>query len=578
VLVYGDRPRHERPAALIAEIEARLAGLPSGGMARHAAVVEAFIVASELAQGLADAEFAARGEDAQSPVQDAAMAVVMALAERVVASPSRPREREPLAALAALALPETIETRAGEGYAFYALYPEAYAEAARQSGLPPDTTVIGIRSIGLGLAAVVAAALGAPPPVSVRPVGHPFRRTLALSPALEARLRESAAGWFAVVDEGPGLSGSSFASVATALEALGADPGRIVFFPSHAGEPGPQADAAWRARWRAARKPLVGFEPLLIESGRLERWAAELLGEPIAPLEDLSGGAWRARLHPNEASWPAANTYQERRKFLMRTGEAAWLLKFAGLGRDGGAKLARARALAEAGFTPPVAALSHGFLVERWIEGARPLDPDAFGRDRLLAHLARYLGFRARAFPAAPEAGASLSALHEMARVNTAEALGSAAAARLPPERTLAGLQARVRRVETDNRLHRPEWLVAPDGRLLKADAVDHAHAHDLVGAQDLAWDVAGAAAELDLTAAEAEALAEAAGADRDLLAFLTPAYLAFQLGAFAMAAEAHAGWPEERRRLEAARDGYAARLSQALVNRDVSTRAARLA
>ena len=62
-----------------------------------------------------------------------------------------------------------IGVKAMEGSSFYALYPESYWVAAKKSGLPADTRVIGIRSIGLGLAAVVAAGLGAAAPVTVRP-------------------------------------------------------------------------------------------------------------------------------------------------------------------------------------------------------------------------------------------------------------------------------------------------------------------------------------------------------------------------------------------------------------------------
>ena len=47
-----------------------------------------------------------------------------------------------------------------------------------------------------------------------------------------------------------------------------------------------------------------------------------------------------------------------------------------------------------------------------------------------------------------------------------------------------AGLERCVRRIETDNRMHAHEWLVRPDGSLLKADAVDHCEAHDLIGAR----------------------------------------------------------------------------------------------
>jgi hypothetical protein len=112
----------------------------------------------------------------------------------------------------------------------------------------------------------------------------------------------------------------------------------------------------------------------------------------------------------------------------------------------------------------------------------------------------------------------------------------------------LASLQSRVLAVETDNRLDRHEWLRLADGRLLKADALDHVAAHDLVGAQDVAWDVAGAAVEFDLTARETAALAAAVGrraerlVDPELLEFMTAAYQAFRIGQARLSAEMCAG------------------------------------
>ena len=71
----------------------------------------------------------------------------------------------------------------------------------------------------------------------------------------------------------------------------------------------------------------------------------------------------------------------------------------------------------------------------------------------------------------------------------------------------IGALERGLRRTETDNRLHVWEWLIRPDGRLLKTDALDHHAAHDLVGCQDVAWDVAGAVVELDLSPPEQDEL-----------------------------------------------------------------------
>jgi hypothetical protein len=572
MLVYGDAPRCEDPRRKLVELAEALrplADLPPG-LDRHAALVDALIEAGELAQGIADADFVGRGMDELgAPAPEAAMALLGRVARDVCLSWDTgfaqlgPLPEAELAALAAMALPEATRSRRAEGFAYYALYPEAYALAAASLPAARPMRVIGLRSIGATLAAMVAARLGGVPARTLRPVGHPFRRELAAGERLAADLLLDRAARFAVVDEGPGLSGSSFGAVMAFLEERGVPLSRIHLLPGHGGEPGPQACPDSRARWARVQRHPASFEDLLLHAARpehrLEGWAGELLGSPDGPLEDLSGGAWR-RLHGGE---PPIHPYMERRKFLFRRGGSAWLLKFVGLGRHGATQAERARRLHAAGFTPEVAGFRHGFLVERWMGEARPLDPARFGRDRLVAHLGRYLAFRARHLPAAPEGGASAEALWRMARHNAAEALGEALASQLDgwkPE--LSSLEARMRRVWTDNRLHAWEWLVLPDGRLLKTDAVDHAAAHDLIGCQDIAWDVAGAAVELGLSAAERERLRAsvegetAREMDPALLAFLTPCYLAFQLGYHAMAADASG--EEDAARARHAVDRYA--------------------
>jgi hypothetical protein len=587
MIVYGDVRRHEETASAIdrvARAAAQAAGLPPG-IGRHGTLATAFITAGELAQGIADAAFHEREADAPSPGEDAALALLMGLARALWRSwetgfrETGFRETDLheagapvpglLAALAAAALPRDLVLKRAEGFAFYALYPESVAAAARASGLGADTRVIGIRSIGAPLGAMAAAALGARPPVTVRPVGHPFGRRLSLSPAIEAALAAPPGTTYAVVDEGPGLSGSSFGAVADHLERRGVARERIVFFPSHSGAPGPQASAPHRARWAAARRCVVTVDDLVLRAPRpehrLDTWLADLLGPLDGPPEDISGGAWRARFWPPAphppatcpaATWPPVDAQQERRKVVVRAGGRSWLAKFVGLGADGEAALARARRLAGAGFTPPVAGFRHGFLVERWMEEARPLVPGQVDPLRLAGRVGRYLAFRAEAFPAGPERGASLSDLVAMARHNAGTALGAEAGRwfdRWSPD-ALARLAAGMRPVETDNRLQPWEWLVLPDGGLLKADALDHHAAHDLIGCQDVAWDVVGAGIELALPPQAGARLVAAVerGTGRaiapDLLALLAPCYLAFRIGAGTMAAAAAS--PEEADRL----------------------------
>lgn len=532
MLVYGDRRRPVAPLAVLRAITASLRDVEaSTGARRHDLIVGAFIEASGLAQGIADAEFAAAGEDGGSPAQDAAMTLLVALARRVAASAwsgfatGGPPVSAELMALALSPLPDRVEVKTPEGFAFYAVYPEAYLKAAAERPWRGAPFVIGLRSIGTGLAALVAAVSGAREMVTLRPSGHPFRRELRISEALRGRMAAHG-GPFAVVDEGPGLSGSSFGAAAKLLGGIGVAPDRIVLMPSHDNGPGPEADEALRALWpQLARRPAT-FEGLL-EDEPLAGWFEDLTGE-VRSIEDISGGGW-AR---SRADAPPVSARLERRKYRIETDRGRWLAKFGGLGAAGEAKFARARALSRAGLTPEALGLRRGFLLERWEAGRPGLDTD---RAAQLEQVGRYLGFRALAFPADPSEGASLDELSEMARANAAE-LGLAVHVRRPRDRG--------RPVHVDGRLHAWEWLTTADGQLLKTDAVDHSAAHDLIGCQDIAWDIAGARVELGLNDEEVAQLCEAVAricdrpVDRDLLAFFDVAYPAFQAGLWSFAGE----------------------------------------
>ena len=590
MLFYGDQSRTEPARAKLAGIvrAVRRAEAMAGGVARHAALVSAFIEAGEFVQGVADVEFAARGgRDGRSAAVDLAIALLTRIAASIRSSWNSGFARgeavppELFRAAALSDLPETLRVKRAEGFAFYAVYPEAYLAAAQAAApvLGRATKVIGIRSIGAALAALVAAGTGAAAPLTLRPVGHPFRRQLSMAEALQQEILADRDAAYAVADEGPGLSGSSFGGVADFLEDRGVPAGRIHFFPSHAGDPGPRASPRHRERWARAARHVVEFDDLVLRAPalpehRLSLWAADLTGTSEGRLEDVSGGAWRRFRYAGEEDWPPVDARSERRKFLLHGPGGAWLLKFAGLGPEGERKLERARALHAAGFCPRVAGLRHGFLVAEWIAGARPLDGGEWGADRLAAHVGRYLGFRARRFPAGGERGASPEALRRMARHNTAEALGEEWARRV--ERRTAGLDAmgrRLRPVETDGRLHPWEWLVLPDGGgLLKTDALDHHAGHDLIGCQDVAWDIVGAVVELGLrghVAQLCQAIEREAGyaVEPASLALMEPCYLAFHLGACAMAAQVAA--PNEAKRLDSAVGRYAGLLRSVLADGD---------
>jgi hypothetical protein len=539
MLVYADRSRSVAPASLILDVERRhRAAGAAAGVERLDLLTHALIAAGELAQGVADAELDAEGEDGCSPAAEAAMALAAAVAGDLLAAagepPAAPADvASALGLVRRLPLPPRIRCKTPEGYAFYAIYPEGYAAAV--ASLPSPALVVGLRSIGASLAAAVAARLGCAA-VTVRPCGHPFRRFLRVSPALRRRL-ERHPGQFVIVDEGPGLSGSSFGAAADLLEELGVPVERMLFLTSHANELGHRASAGHRARWTRSRRATAvsGVAPR-----SLEAWFGDVTGA-VAACEDLSGGGWRRDLP--EAAWPPAAPVSERLKFRLAGANGRFLARFAGLGATGEEKLGVARLLHAAGFAPEPLALRRGFLLERWSEG-RPLDPAEARSAAFLDHLGRYLGFRARALPVDGRDGASLAELRHAACVNAAELggeeLGRLVEERLPATGDLAGLApARI-----DGRLHAWEWLRTADGRFVKTDGLDHAVGHDLVGCQDVAWDVAGAAVEFDLAEAEVERLRAAVGAaagrevSRSAVAAFRVCYAAFQGGLWDMTGE----------------------------------------
>src|SRR4051794_13717773 len=399
-------------------------------------MVTLLLAAGELAQGLADRAHAERGGDGPDAAADAAMDVALSLG-RIVWRSHRSgwRELEPIAGaqaaldrLAALPLPEAVTARSAEGFEHYALYPEAYADAAAALAADVDSEplIIGIRTIGCVLAAMVAAGCGARNhPMTVRPVGHPFQRTLALRADASEMLRRQRDRTVAVVDEGPGLSGSSFAAVLGALRDAGVPPANVRVFPSHLSQ-APLASDSTRGLWDAVTKHCRPFEAIFSAGGPrgLARWTEELTGRQTAPPEDIAGGRWRALRFADTAT-PPAHVSQERRKYLLRTNEGAFLAKFAGLGPAGERRLARARRLGEEGVCPRPLGLRNGFLVERWHEDARPLAGAGarVARSRVVADVGRYVALRAR-LRAAPDRGAGPGDLLRMATTNAVEELG----------------------------------------------------------------------------------------------------------------------------------------------------------
>lgn len=204
-----------------------------------------------------------------------------------------------------LPLPETLAFRIPEGYAYYNLYPETYLEAAqkfyREVG-PEQVVCIGLRSIGTSLSSVVSATLenvgckvGS---FTVRPEGHPYCRQVRFGAVLEEYLREMKHPFFVLVDEGPGLSGSSLCGTAQALSQLGIPDNRIVFVPGYKTDGSTFISEAARGRWNKHRHYTVDFEEIWIHNRRLMR------NLPDGPVADLSGGQWRPFLSDGRETIP----------------------------------------------------------------------------------------------------------------------------------------------------------------------------------------------------------------------------------------------------------------------------------
>ncbi|MFN3892236.1 MAG: hypothetical protein ACK4MV_17725 [Beijerinckiaceae bacterium] len=545
MLVFGDLATQENARATLAKSLSAFQSAMArhAGLSRHAGLVNAYVETARVAQGCVDAEFARMGEDAITPLHAAAIAALRAMA-RVLEASWRSAFRETgaldaaaLAGLGDCASDAVVHARVAEGFAFYALYPEAcFDDAMREEDSP---VVVGVRSIGMALAPLLAQSLKASLCLTVRPVGSPFARECRLAPDLREALHARRDARFCVIDEGPGLSGSSLMAVSSALQEVGVERERITVVASNASGPGGAAAEATRDWWRASRFRILDAAPAITRALA-----------PCSIIRDMGGGRWRES--QANAAAPANRPY-ERLKYLVEDRDGLWLAKFSGLGALGRQKAQIARTLADGGFAPVCREERHGFVLHRWLADARPIT--CASRKDVVTRLAGYVAFRARRLPALATGGASMDDLFVMAKHNLANGASAAAAALLDRfSANLGALAALERPIASDNRMHAWEWIVDPRGAILKCDGEDHCAGHDLVGCRDAAWDVAGAIIEFDIAGDEREDLiaqfaTHGVAISPKLLDFFLVAYCAFQTGCAHMAAQANAQWPDEAKR-----------------------------
>jgi hypothetical protein len=416
-----------------------------------------------------------------------------------------------------------------EGFAYYALHPLDYVDMVR--GVPLQSrfsAVIGIRSIGSTLSAVVQAALRADgvhaQRITVRPTGHPYdRETVFTDPETQwiADMRSHQATFF-VVDEGPGLSGSSFLSVGDALVSAGIQRGAIAFLCS--------------------RQP---YAPSLTAPNAAERWPSfrAFCTKPTQHLPRqakhyVAGGIWRANVFDSEEEWPASWLQMERLKFLSE--DRKCLFKFEGFGRFGAEVHERAMHVADAGYGPRPLRREEGFGVYPWVRGRWLSSRDA--NPVTLHRMAAYCAFRATTISAATTSNGELEA---MLGFNVREEFGID----LPQDRLTLSVE---RPTIADGRMLPHKWIDA-DGVLLKVDSASHGDDHFFPGPCDIAWDLAGAIVEWNLNAEAREGLLHNyklhAGEDcRERIWNYVLAYSVFRTAYSRMAAAAMRGSAEEER------------------------------
>lgn len=431
--------------------------------------------------------------------------------------------------------PEMVRIAPPEGFAYYALHPLDYVKLLQHVPVPPaGAAVIGIRSIGTTLSAVVAAALQArgvaAQRITVRPCGHPYDRHTSFSVEqldwIEAhRAREAD---FLVVDEGPGMSGSSFLSVGDALLAAGVPRSNIAFLCSRIPDPSSLKAPDAARRW-------TGFRSYYVAPNSMVPSAAKIY---------IGGGMWRQYWLANDRQhWPASWTQMERLKFLSTDGTRVY--KFQGFGRFGADVYQRACTLAAGGFGVRPLAVEQGFTVYPVINGRLLRQGDL--HSSVLHRMAEYCAFRGSAMRLPSNRGSDLEL---MLRFNTHEEFGID----LPDE--AVRLEVAVP-VIADSRMLPHKWVQTDDASLMKLDGTDHGDDHFFPGPTDIAWDLAGTIVEWQMEQpARADFVEHYQRLSGDTITGRLPnyllAYAVFRMGYCHMAAVAMRGSEEEPRLMHA--------------------------
>jgi hypothetical protein len=443
---------------------------------------------------------------------------------------TRPADANPKWLLNQIQVPKSISISPPEGFTYYALHPSDFAKVAgRVPPLPITCAVIGIRSIGTTLSAIITAALKAAgraaSRITVRPTGHPYARNAEFSEeeAVWIRKQLSFSTQFLIVDEGPGRSGSTFLSVAEALCRAGVAANRITIIGSRPFDPGGLCAERAAERWR--QFTYISTVPSV--------------STKFTDCIYIGGGDWRRLFFGDEQHWPESWTQMERLKFL--SSDRRELLKFEGMGPIGKEVRERAFALTAAGFSPAVSDGGDGFLAYRMIDGKHLRNQDV--STSVLEQISHYCAFRVSEFSVREFCR---SELETMLTFNVQQEFGREL--KLNPEQ-LGGANP----VLVDGRMQAFEWVASSTDQFLKTDAISHGDNHFFPGPCDIAWDLAGAAVEWQLSPEALEFLVnkfrQISGVDvsRQLSLYVLT-YCVFRLGFCKMARSTVRGSSEESR------------------------------
>ncbi|HEX3019488.1 MAG TPA: hypothetical protein VHP36_04270 [Chitinispirillaceae bacterium] len=438
--------------------------------------------------------------------------------------------------------PAKISLNVPEGFVYYGLYPEIYLESTSiffEEIKPENIMVVGLRSIGTPLSALVAARLETEgcnvKTLTIRPKGHPYNRFPDFDDKIRNILQGCVSYYVIVVDEGPGLSGSSIGGTLSALRLNGIDLNRTVVFPSWVPSGDQFISENSRNLWQNCKKFCGSFEKQWILNGKLEKNLQKKI------ICDLSAGMWRGRFLDDRLSYPPVHPHHEKRKYLLTDKDekslSLWVAKFCGLGKYGSENVLRADKISSMGYSPVVKKLSSGFAVMEYVPGkiVRKSDVD----EKMIEFVKDYLMFINKSLSVPLQV--SFDQMLEMIFVNIEEGLGgkwykkSDRLKRLPCSLYEDGV------VSIDGHMMPHDFLITENG-IIKVDHIEHHNDQFFHGPQNICWDIAGFFMEFELDRNRRNHFLQYFSIMDPFIiqrqSFFNVAYLAYRLGYVTLAAD----------------------------------------